>query len=140
MSRRRDRPRLVLSAAAIGSLPDDRVATFGFQKGLKVEAVGESLVPCPGVMKGSLSKGEFGPRWLLTGTLTGVVADVERGTPFRRRLDFVTLSSAEKVVNRVSGVPFKDSAPPLDERGEAGLNGFSREWAMARGASTAEGK
>jgi hypothetical protein len=36
-------------------------------------------------------------------------------------LNLVEDSSGEKVVSRVSGVPLKDSAPPLDERGEEGL-------------------
>lgn len=36
----------------------------------------------------------------------------------RSRDDFAEASSGEKAVRRVSGVPFKESALPLEERGE----------------------
>jgi len=45
--------------------------------------------------------------------------------------DFVELSSGEKAVKRVSGVPLNESAAPLDEWGEVGLKGPSRLGGLA---------
>jgi len=62
--------------------------------------------------------------------LTGV-AEAEREISRETLIDFAEASSGEKILKRVSGVPSKDSAPPLDERGEVWWNESSRACSMA---------
>lgn len=80
--------------------------------------------------KGSLSRWQIEPRELLTGSLTGGVADAERAKSLSSLDDLAEPSSGEKAVRRVSGVPLKESAPPLEDRGEDGLKWLSRVCAM----------
>jgi hypothetical protein len=94
-------------------------------KGLNAEAVGDSLVPTPWMelMKGSLSRCDTALRKLPAGSLAGdVVATAERAK-LLSRLDCEP-SSGVREVSRVSGVPLKDSAPPLDDRGDDGLSAW----------------
>lgn len=66
------------------------------------------------------------PRELLTGSRTGGVAEAERARSLSSFDDLAEPSSGEKAVRRVSGVPLKESAPPLEDRGEDGLKWLSR--------------
>lgn len=60
------------------------------------------------------------------------MAEADREKFLRSLEDLAEPSSGEKAVSRVSGVPLKESAPPVDDRGEEGLKWFSRGWAMVR--------
>lgn len=90
----------------------------GEEKGWKVEAVGDSfgwLVFEFVVMKGSFSALDMTLPKVLEGNLEGVVSGEACTIDLRRREDLVALSSGEKAVNLVSGVPLKESAAPTEE-------------------------
>lgn len=85
---------------------------------------------CPGLTNGSLSSCDAEFKYPRLRDLTGGVVEAERQMPWRSLADLAELSLEEKAVSLVSGVPLKDSAPPLDECGDDGPNKLSRVCAM----------
>jgi hypothetical protein len=118
-----DNPMSVLRAPEIGPSPSGKRTYVLLTKGLNVEAVGDNLVPtpCMEVMNGSFSMCDTTLRKLLAESRAGDAVVAERAKLLRRLDDFGP-SSGLMAVNRVSGVPLKDSAPPLDDRGDDGLS------------------
>jgi hypothetical protein len=120
-------------------------ATAGMDRGRNAEAVGDSF--CSVLMtvvletKGSLSataEASAKPSTGLTGKRTGGSEGPPRPTAVGALLHLAELSSGEKTVSLVSGVAscLYESAAPLDERGEDGLNAASRACAMVIVAAT----
>jgi hypothetical protein len=114
--RRRERPRSVLSRVFITLLRAGCSGTVALPKGLKAEAVGDSLETMLGCgdTKGSLSIKLLAAREVDAASLAAMFKPLRIVGP-------EAVSSRENAVKRVSGVPLKESAPPLDERGEDGL-------------------
>lgn len=108
------------------TLLDTLGAHKGVGNGWNVDAVADSRDVTTTDLsdtKGSLSLGqELMAPGALTGKRTGVLLAEPSLGGLGRRADLAEFSSGENDVRRVSGVPLKESAPPLDECGDEGLN------------------
>ena len=117
--RTRDKPSSELRAFEEYTTSSSDSTVFDSVPGVKVEAVGDSLVPRTGVTKGSLSCGSDISKRLLMGN--GLDSTADESENCSHRLELTVLSSASRAVKCASrGIPvFRAEAP--DARAEQGL-------------------